>query len=153
MQNQMRILYVKNSMTDIIEEEICIVPDNDNPTGNCGYNYNVKFISLDGYDICWTKEQAEALKQQILNWKEKSEKYDEIKDESLILNPELLEENQKLKEKLNEIQKTIVVRIDQYAEHLRFNRNDVEYYRVLYKKEALDSLNEKVREILKELES
>lgn len=34
---------------------------------NEGYRYNVKFLSLEGDDICWQKKQAEDLKQQILN--------------------------------------------------------------------------------------
>ena len=30
-------------------------------------DYNVKFLSLEGYDIVWSKEKAEQLKLQILN--------------------------------------------------------------------------------------
>jgi len=33
---------------------------------NDGYQYNVKFLSLEGEDIVWQKSQAEQLKQQIL---------------------------------------------------------------------------------------
>ena len=54
-------------MTDIkiTEDDIHVILD-ETVGENDGYKYNVKFLSLEGYDICWKKEQAEQLKKQII---------------------------------------------------------------------------------------
>ena len=46
-------------MIPLTEEDIYIIPDDE--------GYNVKFMSLEGYDVVWTKEEAEELKLQILS--------------------------------------------------------------------------------------
>ena len=67
----------------LTDEDIQVVLDEEYPTENCGFNYNVKFLSLEGYDICWTKQEAEAVKQQIL---ENAEIVKRLKDEIKLWN-------------------------------------------------------------------
>ena len=49
----------------ITEDDIHVIHDI-SVGKNCGFQYNVKFLSLEGADIVWTKEQAEQLKSKIL---------------------------------------------------------------------------------------
>jgi hypothetical protein len=44
----------------LTEDDIYLVSDGEG-------EYYVKFMSLEGYDIVWTKEQAQQLRQQILD--------------------------------------------------------------------------------------
>lgn len=58
-------------MIKLQNDEICVVQSKESGE-NCGYKWNVKFLSLEGYDICWKKEQAEQFKKQLQDDYEKS---------------------------------------------------------------------------------
>lgn len=49
----------------ILDEDIHII-ENKDVGDNLGYRFMIKFLSLEGEDICWKKEQAEQLKQEFL---------------------------------------------------------------------------------------
>jgi len=58
-------------MTEIKEEDMMIVKGLD----NAGYDYQLKFCSLEGFECGMKKERAEQLKQQILQDHEDAKKY------------------------------------------------------------------------------
>jgi len=94
-------------MTDRIkltEEDLHVIHDEDG-AGN-GYEFNVKFLSLEGHDICWKKEQAEQLKAQILEDQEKAEMYDKF-EKGLGWAREMIQDDKQLKEKLEKINKVL----------------------------------------------
>ncbi len=113
----------------LTDEDIYVIKHESEPHPYC---WHVKFLSLEGYDICWKKEQAEQLKKQILDdyefynafqlghWLELSrkevmkiiEKADELDDlhdfwEATGFTHELQQENKQLKEIVQKVRERI----------------------------------------------
>ncbi|MGI9567076.1 MAG: hypothetical protein ACR2LL_08710 [Nitrosopumilus sp.] len=67
-------------MIKLTEDDMMIIKGEDNG----GYDYKLQFCSLEGYECQWKKEQAEELKQQILNNNRIVEEFRKLEDDYFI---------------------------------------------------------------------